>query len=367
MKIGVLGLGRIGATHAANLARLPGVDVVVYDPDGAAVRRTVDATSARGLPDREAVLGEADAVVIATPTASHPDDLAVGAAAGIPMLCEKPISLDVASTAAALQVVERAGVAVQVGFMRRFDEGFVEMRRLVASGELGDVYLVRAASHDHVPPHESYLDASGSVYRDMHIHDFDAIRWLTGRDVVEVYAAGSVLVDEMFRRHGDVDMTALVLVLDGGVLASITGARANPLGYDHRTEVIGSRDAVCAGWTERTPLRSVGPGGVRSAVDSYPAFPDRFGPAYRAEAEAFVALVRGESENRSPAHSALEALRVAVAADRSLAEHRPVAISEIEQEADARSEPPVHDVEADVADGRMMERLGDRREDLEAE
>ena len=329
MIVGVLGLGRIGATHAANLAHIRGVEVAVYDPDPAAVERTVAATGARSLPDRTAVLAEVDAVIIATPTANHPEDLAAGAAAGVPMLCEKPISLDVASTAAALQVVARASVELQVGFMRRFDAGFVEMHRAIESGDLGDVYLVRAASHDHVPPHESYLDESGSVYRDMHIHDFDAVRWLTGHDVVEVYAAGSVLVDEMFRRHGDVDMTALVLTLDGGVLASVTGARANPLGYDHRTEVIGSRDALCAGWTERTPLRSADPDGAGEPVHPYPAFPDRFGPAYRAEVEAFVALVRGHAENRSPGPSALEALRIAVAADRSLAEHRPVAISEI--------------------------------------
>jgi len=328
--VGVLGLGRIGATHAANLAGLRDVDVVAFDPDSAAAERTVAATGGRALPDRDAVLGEADAVVVATPTANHPDDVAAVAAAGLPLLCEKPISLDVASTAASLQVVERAGVPLQVGFMRRFDPGFVEMRRLVESGDLGEVYLVRAASHDHVPPHESYLDQSGSVFRDMHIHDFDAIPWLTGRAVVEVYAAGSVLVDEMFRRHGDVDMTALVLALEGGVLASITGARANPLGYDHRTEVIGSLDAVCAGWTERTPLRSADPSmTARHPVDPYPAFPDRFGPAYRAEVEAFVALVRGEQENRSPGSAALDALRVAAAADRSLAEHRPVAVSEV--------------------------------------
>jgi len=133
----------------------------------------------------------------------------------------------------------------------------------------------------------------------------------------------------MFRRHDDVDMTALVLVLEGDVLASITGSRANPLGYDHRTEVIGSRDAACAGWTERTPLRSADPNGLPGPIDPYPAFPDRFGPAYRAEVEAFVALCRGEAENRSPGPSALEALRIAVAADRSRAEHRPVAIGEV--------------------------------------
>ena len=329
MIVGVLGLGRIGATHAANLAQLDGIDVVVHDPDRAAVERTVAATGARALPDREAVLSEVDAVVIATPTANHPADLAAGAAAAVPMLCEKPISLDLASTAAALDVVEDAGVELQVGFMRRFDAGFVEMRRVVETGSLGDVYLVRAASHDHVPPHESYLDQSGSVYRDMHIHDFDAVRWLTGREVVEVYAAGSVLVDEMFSRHGDVDMTALVLTLEGGVLASITGARANPLGYDHRTELIGSLDAVCAGWTDRTPLRSADPGSPFAPTDAYPAFPDRFGPAYRAEVEAFVSLVRGKGENRSPGRGALEALRIAVAADRSLAEHRPVSVAEV--------------------------------------
>ena len=329
MIIGLLGLGRIGATHARNLAGIEGIDLVVHDPDDEAVRRTVEATGARPLPDRGAVLAASEAVVIATPTANHPDDLAAASAAGVPIFCEKPISLDLESTAAALAVVEGAGVELQVGFMRRFDPGFVAMRRAVESGALGDVYLVRAASHDHVPPHESYLDQSGSVFRDMHIHDFDAIRWLTGREVVEVYAAGSVLVDEMFERHGDVDMTALVLALDDGVLASITGARANPLGYDHRTEVIGSRDALCAGWTERTPLRSADPGTPAGPTDPYPAFPDRFGPAYRAEVEAFVSLVRGEGENRSPGRGALEALRIAVAADRSLAEHRPVALSEV--------------------------------------
>ena len=329
MIVGVLGLGRIGATHARNLAQLDGVELVVHDPDPRATDTTLHATNGRTLPDRDAVLGEADAVVIATPTANHPDDLAAAASAGLPILCEKPISLDVATTAMALDAVAKAGVEVQVGFMRRFDPGFVEMRRAVESGDLGDLYLVRAASHDHVPPHESYLDHAGSVYRDMHIHDFDAVRWLTGRDVVEVYAAGSVLVDEMFERHDDVDMTALVLVLEGGVLASITGARANPLGYDHRTELIGSRDALCAGWTERTPLRSADPAGRSDPTDPYPAFPDRFGPAYRAEVEAFVALVRGEAENRSPGSNALEALRVAVAADRSRAEHRPVALTEI--------------------------------------
>jgi myo-inositol 2-dehydrogenase/D-chiro-inositol 1-dehydrogenase len=329
MIIGVLGLGRIGAIHAANLASLADVELVVFDPDPNAVQRVTEATGARSLPDRDAVIAESDAIVIATSTANHSDDLMVGLAAALPMFCEKPISLDVASTAAAVEAVERAGVELQVGFQRRFDAGFVEMRRLVESGELGDLYLLRAATHDHLPPNELYLGSAGSIYRDMHIHDFDAVRWLTGREVVEVYAAGSVLVDEMFRRQGDIDMTALVLVLEDGVLASITGARANPLGYDHRVEVIGSRDAVCAGWTQRTPLRSVDPGADGRPTDPWPAFADRFGAAYMAEVDAFVRLVRDGGPNRSPGRGALEAMRVAAAAERSLAEHRPVAVTEI--------------------------------------
>ena len=319
----------MGAIHAANLASLADVELVVFDPDPDAVQRVTEATGGRSLPDRDAVIAESDAIVIATPTAVHPDDLMAGSAAGLPMLCEKPISLDAASTAAAVEAVERAGVELQVGFMRRFDTGFVEMRRLVESGELGDLYLVRGASHDYVPPDEWYLGSAGSIYRDMHIHDFDAVRWLTGREVVEVYAAGSVLVDEMFRRQDDVDMTALVLVLEGGVLASITGARANPLGYDHRTEVIGSRDAACAGWTERTPLRSADLGASGRLTDPWPGFADRFGASYKAEVDAFVRLVRHGGPNRSPGRGALDAIRIAAAAERSLAEHRPVAVAEI--------------------------------------
>jgi myo-inositol 2-dehydrogenase/D-chiro-inositol 1-dehydrogenase len=327
--IGVLGLGRIGATHARNIASLDGVDLVVHDTDARLQDEIAGATATRAASSRDELLDIVDAVVIATPTANHPDDIAAAVEADRPMLCEKPISLDLATTAAAIDLAEAADVYLQVGFMRRFDAGFVEARRLVETGQLGDLYLIRAASHDHVPPHEDYLDLSGSIFRDMHIHDFDAIRWLSGREVVEVHAAGSVLVDEMFERHGDVDMTAMTLLLEGGVLVSVTGSRANPLGYDHRTEVIGSRDAVCAGWSERTPLRSADPDGIAPPRAPFPAFPDRFGDAYRAEVEAFIAAVRGEEPNRSPGRAALEALRIAVAADRSLAEHRPVRVEEI--------------------------------------
>ena len=323
--IAVLGTGRIGAVHAANLVAHDEVDQVrVFDPGASAatVARTVVAGSL------EEALEGADGAVVATPTALHPEHVREAAAAGQPVFCEKPISLDLATSAAVVAEMAAAGVELQVGFQRRFEPGFVEMRRLVESGDLGDVYLVRAASHDHHPPHESYLDTSGSIFRDMHIHDFDALPWLVGRPVVRVHAQGSVLIDDMYARHGDVDVSAIVLAFEGGPLGVITGARADALGYDHRTEVFGSADSVCAGLGPRMPMRSVDPG-VPRPVDPYPSFPVRFADAYRAEMAAFVELVAGRAPNRCPGPSAVEALRVAAAAERSLATGGPVEVSDV--------------------------------------
>lgn len=326
MRIGVLGAGRIGATHVANLAALAAVDeVVVHDPAVAPTGALADAT---WVDHPDGVLDGTDGVVVATPTARHPDDVAAVADAGLPCFCEKPISLDLATSEATLAHATAAGIELQVGFQRRFDPGFVAMKAAIDAGEVGTVYHVRAASHDHEPPHEGYLDGAGSVFRDMHIHDFDALAWLTGDTPVEVFARGSVLVDEMFARHDDVDTSVAVVTLAGGALATLTGTRQNGVGYDHRTEVIGSRDNLSAGFTDRLPLRSADPGGF-TPVDPYPAFPVRFHEAYAAEMAAFVALVAGDGPNRCPGRAAVDALRLALAADRSLATGAPVPIADI--------------------------------------
>jgi myo-inositol 2-dehydrogenase/D-chiro-inositol 1-dehydrogenase len=325
VKIAVIGAGRIGAVHAANLVAGGEVDEVrVFDPDPVAAA-VPGAVVASGL---EQALDGADAAVIATPTADHPDHIRAVAAVGLPIFCEKPISLDLATSQAVVEAVRAAGVELQVGFQRRFEPGFVEMRRLVATGSLGEVYLVRAASHDHHPPHESYLTKSGSIFRDMHIHDFDALPWLVGQRVVRVHAQGAVLIDEMYARHGDVDTCAMVLTFEHGPLGVITGARADALGYDHRTEVFGSADSVCAGLGPHMPMRSADPG-VPQPVDPYPSFPVRFADAYRAEMDAFVELVAGRAPNRCPGASSVDALRLAVAAERSLASGRPVDVADV--------------------------------------
>jgi myo-inositol 2-dehydrogenase/D-chiro-inositol 1-dehydrogenase len=331
MKVGLLGAGRIGTLHAGVLARDPGVDeILVGDADSN--RATEVAREVGGEAGRiEAVLDSApDAVVIAASTSAHAPLILAAVEAGIPAFCEKPIALGYEETVEVVEAVESSGATLQIGFQRRFDAGYVEARRLVETGVLGTIYSVRLATHDPEPPPDEYIPASGGIFRDLHIHDFDILRWLTGGEVEEVYATGSVRSFEVFAEHGDVDTSAALLRMKDGVVAVLTGGRHDPLGYDVRAEVFGSRDSVAVGVDRRTPLRSVEPGIPSSEKAAYPNFQDRFLDAYRAEMEHFLSLVRGEADNPCTATDALEALKIALAADLSLAEHRPVSPSEVE-------------------------------------
>jgi myo-inositol 2-dehydrogenase / D-chiro-inositol 1-dehydrogenase len=330
MKVGLLGAGRIGALHAGVLARDPGViEILVGDADmqrAEEVAREVGGEAGR----IEAVLdSRPDAVVIAASTPAHAPLIRAAVEAGIPAFCEKPIALGYEETAEVVEEVEATGATLQIGFQRRFDAGYTEARRLVESGALGTIYSVRLATHDPEPPPEEYIPASGGIFRDLHIHDFDILRWLTGSEVEEVYATGSVRNFDFFAEHGDVDTSAALIRMEDGVVAVLTGGRHDPLGYDVRTEVFGSRDSVAVGVDRRTPLRSVEPAIPSLEKAAYPNFQDRFLDAYRAEMEHFLSLVRGEADNPCTAVDALEALRIAMAADLSLAEHRPVSLSEV--------------------------------------
>ena len=268
-------------------------------------------------------------MVIAASTPAHAPLILASVEAGIPAFCEKPIALGYDDTVEVVEAVESSGAVLQIGFQRRFDSGYAEARRLVESGELGTIYSVRLATHDPEPPPEEYIAASGGIFRDLHIHDFDVLRWLTGAEAGEVYATGSVRGFDFFGTHGDVDTSAALITMQDGTVAVLTGGRHDPLGYDVRAEIFGSRDSVAVGVDARTPLRSVEPGTPPSEKTAYPNFQDRFLDAYRAELKYFLSLARGEAENPCTARDALEALKIAMAADLSLAEHRPVRVSEV--------------------------------------
>lgn len=328
MHIGVIGAGRIGALHARNLRQLSTVDEVsISDNDEDRVRELASTIDVGVALTVEELLGRVDGVVVATPTAAHARLTLEAVEAGVPVLCEKPISLDLATTDQVLATVARAGVALQVGFQRRFDPAFVEARRRVADGDIGRVYLARMAAHDAEPPPESYLPDSGGIFLDLHIHDFDAVRWLTGQDIVEVYADGAV-TSEMFGRHDDADVTSVVLRLSDGALAVTTGSRHDPLGYDHRTELIGSRDCLSMGYDATLALRSAD-APEQPRPQTYGSFIERFAVAYREEVRQFVELVAGRTANQCTGYDAREALVAALAATVSRREHRPVQTAEI--------------------------------------
>jgi myo-inositol 2-dehydrogenase/D-chiro-inositol 1-dehydrogenase len=328
MRIGVAGVGRIGAMHAANLAALGGVDEVVL-ADGLAGRaeQVASGLGVSAATDLGDLFEQVDAVVIATPTNTHPALVRNAIGARVPALCEKPIAGERHEMRSLVEEVEASGVPVVVGFQRRFDPAIVELKRRLVAGELGEVYLVNARGHDAAPPDFGYLPTSGGIYRDLLIHDLDAVPWLVGEPVVKVYAAGSVLVDGAFADADDVDTTAVTLTFAGGALAVITGGRHDPRGYDHRIEVLGSHDSLAVGLDPRTPLSSLEPDGPQAGADAYPGFSERFQRAYRNEVAVFVEVVAGRAENPSPVRDSLVSLELALAAERSRREGRPVSLS----------------------------------------
>ncbi len=331
LHVGVIGVGRIGAFHVESLRALDGVSALTLaDADATRALQVAKDLDANAAETPEALVDAGvDALVIATATAGHAPLLRLAAAAGIPAFCEKPVALDLAAIDDVLEEVSRAGILVQIGFQRRFDAGYRAARDAVATGTLGSLLAVRAATHDPAPPAEAYIAASGGIFRDLSIHDFDAVRYVTGEDIVEVYADGAVRETPWFAEHGDVDVAVAVLRMSGGALGILSGTRHDPLGYDVRLEVFGVSDSISVGVDRRSPLRSVEPGAASPADARYGNFLERFELAYRAELAAFVEAVRNGGESPCPLSEARAALLVALAADRSRAERRPVSIEEV--------------------------------------
>lgn len=328
--IGVIGVGRIGRSHAETLKSVSDVDeIIVTDTDLTRAQTAATELDVRWCREIGELIEKVDAVVIATSTTAHADLIIEATSAGKPTFCEKPISIDLESTQKVVDHVHATDAVVQVGFQRRFDLGYLAARDLVASGGIGTLYAVRMAGHDPAPPPESYIRDSGGLFRDFSIHDFDALRFVTGQEVVEVYADGDVLGFPIFRDYGDIDTGFAILRLESGARGILSVTRHNPLGYDIRMELLGSGDSAVVGWDDRLPLRSLEPGGQPAPSDAYRNFQERFENAYQAELEAFCEVAAGQAGSPCTVDDAQMALRIAVACDLSLAEKRPVLLTEV--------------------------------------
>jgi myo-inositol 2-dehydrogenase/D-chiro-inositol 1-dehydrogenase len=331
VRIGLAGAGRIGAFHATTLAALPHVDsLVIGDADPARARSAAERLHVESVDHPDALFASGiDALVIAAATDAHAPLIIAAVEAGIPTFCEKPVAPDVDGTLAVLDKVGQSEVPVHVGFQRRFDAGYVAARQAVQSGELGWVHTLRAGTLDPAPPPAVYIAQSGGFFRDCSVHDFDIVRWVTGREIVEVYAVGANRGEAFFGELGDIDAASALLTLDDSSFCHVAGTRYNARGYDVRLEVLGSQDSISVGLDDRLPLRSTEPGVTFPSGDPYPVFMDRFLDAYVAELTAFADVASGRAPSPCTVADALEAFYVAEACELSRREHRPVRVDEV--------------------------------------
>jgi myo-inositol 2-dehydrogenase/D-chiro-inositol 1-dehydrogenase len=283
----------------------------------------------RVVKDYHELLADKDieAILIATSTDTHAFIMKDVAAAGKHIFCEKPLALDLPSIDDALAAVDRAGVKLQVGFNRRFDKSFRRVREIVASGELGRPCILRITNRDPAPPSAEYARASGGMFLDMTIHDFDMARYQIG-EVEEVYAIGNVLVAPELTGAGDVDTDVVTLRFANGAMGVIDNSRQAVYGYDQRLEVFCSNGVAMAGnETENTVVTGV-QGGYRSARPPY-FFMQRYAPCYVDEVREFVECVRDDKPTPTTGRDGRLAVVLGHAAWKSYHENRPVKLSEI--------------------------------------
>ena len=325
MRIGLAGVGRIGAFHAETLRDSYDVDeVVVGRPPRRGRPRAWRTSSRSASPPRRPSCWRpgVDGFVIATATPGHAPLLRLGLEAGVPTFCEKPVAATLDETLDLAELVARRPRPVHVGFQRRFDRGYQRARQAVAGGELGFVHTIRAQTHDQAPPHAAYIPTSGGLFRDCSIHDFDIVRFVTGHEVASVFASGANKGASFFSEAGDVDTAAAILTLDDGTLVIGDGhplQRRRPRCPDgglrqrrhHRRRL-----RPVAG-------RHLGRGGCDlPAGPRHWSFMERFLPAYRAELTAFADVARGARASPCTVVDALQAFRIAEACELSRHEGR---------------------------------------------
>lgn len=333
LNVGIIGAGRIGQVHAKSITyHIPQAKIVaisdIYYEGAEKVAESLGIPNA--YEDYHEILNnpEIDAVLICSSTDTHADIAVEAVEAGKHIFCEKPVDLTVAKIKKVIAAVEKAGVKLQIGFNRRYDHNFAEIKRLANDGKLGKLQTIKITSRDPEPPSIDYVKVSGGIFLDMTVHDFDMARFIGG-EVEEVYANAAVTVDEAIGEAGDVDTALIALKFKNGAIGVIDNCRKACYGYDQRLEVFGTGGQASAANDTPTNVSYINENGNMTDKPLY-FFLERYMQSFTDEMTEFINAVQNDELTKTTVNDGLEALRLGLAAKLSVKEHRPVKLSEIE-------------------------------------
>lgn len=334
LNIGIIGAGRIGKVHAESItyhvkdARVKSIADPFFTEEG---RQWANSLGIQEIyTDYHEILkdDDIDAVLICSSTDTHADISLEAIKAHKHVFCEKPVSQDLGKIKEVAKALSQSDVKFQVGFNRRFDHNFEAVKAAVADGKIGDVHIVKITSRDPDAPPLEYVKVSGGLFLDMTIHDFDMVRYLTASDVVEVSAYGDALVNPAIKDVGDIDTAIITLKLKNGALAVIDNSRRAAYGYDQRAEVFGSKGQVAVTNDSASTAVVSTEDGVTGEKPLY-FFLERYIASFSKEVSLFVQAILNDTDVPVNINDGLQPVLIAKAAQKSVAEHRPVALSEI--------------------------------------
>jgi len=332
LPVGIIGLGRMGQVYARHLAAMSNVEIAAasdviadhaesFSAEIGAKHWTVNYQDVLDNP-------EIKAIFILSPTSTHAEIISAAAGTGKAIFCEKPIALTLEETDDIIRSLEKNSVMFQAGFMRRFDPGYMEAKKQIEAGIIGQPTTFKAVGRDPFCPDLNYAkrEVSGGLILDMAVHDFDLARWLMGAEVTRTYTEGGILAFPQLKDVGDIDNAVTNLLFDNGTIGNVEVSRNAMYGYDIRTEVLGTEGGLNVGRYQEKPLVTMTRQGVTH--DMVPYLHERFGPAYLNQIRDFVDRVVNDQEAAVTVYDARAALLIGLAATRSFDEARPVELAE---------------------------------------
>jgi len=317
-QIALVGAGRMGGLHARNAATSARFHLAAIADHNHELAKDLADELGTSVADYQGILEDPDieAVLVASSTSSHLENVLLAVDSGKAVFCEKPLSLNADALADALPALEASGRPIFVAFNRRFDPHLGNLKLQLDAGAIGELETLHIVNHDPATPRPEFIPRSGGLFKDFTVHDFDTARWLVGEEFVELYAAGACLIDPEIGSLGDIDTAKLILKCASGKLCLISNSRRTGYGYDQRVELFGSAGALRVDNVHETTVARLGEAGTSGAPFPY-SFAERYADAYRNEMDHFADILDGRTPPSTGPRDSLRALRLADAADLS--------------------------------------------------